>query len=328
MAQSFDDNLHIVEESDIDPTLLAALAFPDDLNVIQGLDDEPNDVGGLTAAELKAKFDQAGLTIQRYINETLIPEVVAADATETARSKAEEARETAEEERIRAEAERVKQETSREEAEKARVEAETARVKAEEERTDAEKARSEAEEARKTAERDRDTAEAGRRDAEAERVSETKGVVALARQEADRAEAAAGQSASAAQTVGSEATRAGAEADRAEAAAKAAAQARVEAEAVAGGDFSYMLERHNADPEAHGIRRRVIRTRVRDPDKPTYGLEGGEEDNDQVTLRVSAYTGGAEVSAEINGVMYDADNMSANGDTAPDGTLIIEKTGE
>lgn len=103
MAQSFDDDLHIVEESDIDPELLAALAFPDDLNVIQGLDDEPNDVGGLTAAELKAKFDQAGLTIQRYINETLIPSVVAADATENARAKAEEAREAAEEARENAE---------------------------------------------------------------------------------------------------------------------------------------------------------------------------------------------------------------------------------
>jgi hypothetical protein len=31
----------------------------DDLNVIQKLDDEPNDVGGLSAAELKAKFDEA-----------------------------------------------------------------------------------------------------------------------------------------------------------------------------------------------------------------------------------------------------------------------------
>lgn len=44
-----------------------------DLNIIQKLDDEPNDVGGLTAQELKTTFDQAGNTIQKYLNETLIP---------------------------------------------------------------------------------------------------------------------------------------------------------------------------------------------------------------------------------------------------------------
>ena len=46
-----------------------------DLNIIQALDDEPNDVGGLTAAQLKAKFDQAGGTIKTYLNETLTPEL-------------------------------------------------------------------------------------------------------------------------------------------------------------------------------------------------------------------------------------------------------------
>ena len=45
----------------------------DDLNIVQKLDDQPNDVGGLTAAELKAKFDESGLAIQDYINNTLIP---------------------------------------------------------------------------------------------------------------------------------------------------------------------------------------------------------------------------------------------------------------
>lgn len=47
----------------------------DDLAVIQKLGDEPNDVGGLTAANLKAKFDEAALAIQTYINETLIPDI-------------------------------------------------------------------------------------------------------------------------------------------------------------------------------------------------------------------------------------------------------------
>ena len=46
-----------------------------DLNIIQALDDEPNDVGGLTAAQLKAKFDQAGGTIKTYLNETLTQEL-------------------------------------------------------------------------------------------------------------------------------------------------------------------------------------------------------------------------------------------------------------
>lgn len=40
----------------------------EDLNIIQKLDDEPNDVGGLSADELKAEFDRAGLTIQTFIN--------------------------------------------------------------------------------------------------------------------------------------------------------------------------------------------------------------------------------------------------------------------
>ena len=46
-----------------------------DLNIIQALDDEPNDVGGLTAAQLKAKFDQAGGAIKTYLNGTLTPEL-------------------------------------------------------------------------------------------------------------------------------------------------------------------------------------------------------------------------------------------------------------
>lgn len=45
----------------------------EDLNIVQKLDDEPNDVGGLSAAELKKKFDEGPLTIQEYINVTLLP---------------------------------------------------------------------------------------------------------------------------------------------------------------------------------------------------------------------------------------------------------------
>ena len=46
-----------------------------DLDIIQKLDDEPNDVGGLTAAELKKKFDDSGNAIKDYLNETLVPEL-------------------------------------------------------------------------------------------------------------------------------------------------------------------------------------------------------------------------------------------------------------
>lgn len=35
-----------------------------DMNIISALDDEPNDVGGLTATELKAKFDEGGNAIK------------------------------------------------------------------------------------------------------------------------------------------------------------------------------------------------------------------------------------------------------------------------
>lgn len=45
----------------------------DDLNIIQGLADEPNNT--LTSEQLKAKFDQAVLTIKDYLNNTLLPEL-------------------------------------------------------------------------------------------------------------------------------------------------------------------------------------------------------------------------------------------------------------
>jgi hypothetical protein len=47
---------------------MAFTKLTDDLNIIAKLDDEPNDEGGLTAAALKAKFDEAGIAIQTFIN--------------------------------------------------------------------------------------------------------------------------------------------------------------------------------------------------------------------------------------------------------------------
>lgn len=47
--------------------------FNKDIKIISKLDDEPNDVGGLSANELKAKFDEAGNLIKAFINDTLLP---------------------------------------------------------------------------------------------------------------------------------------------------------------------------------------------------------------------------------------------------------------
>ena len=98
-----------------------------DLNIIQKLDDEPNDVGGLTSAELKAEFDKAGNTIKTYLNETLIPAILASDATERERTAAEAQRAEAETKRAEAETKRAAAETARGQAETARAQAESAR---------------------------------------------------------------------------------------------------------------------------------------------------------------------------------------------------------
>jgi hypothetical protein len=47
--------------------------FNKNMAIIAALDDEPNDVGGMTSAELKNKFDEGGKALQTYMNETLIP---------------------------------------------------------------------------------------------------------------------------------------------------------------------------------------------------------------------------------------------------------------
>ena len=94
--------------------------FNKDMKIISALDDEPNDVGGLTAAELKAKFDEGGEAIKRYLNDTLIPAVVADGATEEHRTEAEAARVAAEQTRQSNEQTRQANETSRISAENAR----------------------------------------------------------------------------------------------------------------------------------------------------------------------------------------------------------------
>lgn len=93
-------------------------------------------------------------------------------------------------------------------------------------------------------------------------------------------------------------------------------------------DFDAALTAHNADLTAHALCRHVIETRVRDPARPTYGLEPGGEGEAEVLLSVGPYTGGTEISAVISGVEYDANNMSASGERVPDGTLILAKLEE
>lgn len=54
---------------------MALTQFTKDMNIISALDDEPNDVGGLSADDLKAKFDEGGKAIQTYLNGTLLQQI-------------------------------------------------------------------------------------------------------------------------------------------------------------------------------------------------------------------------------------------------------------
>lgn len=62
--------------------------FTKDMGIIAALDDEPNDVGGLSAAELKDKFDEGGKAIQEYLNSLVVAVVNAALADIEALKKA------------------------------------------------------------------------------------------------------------------------------------------------------------------------------------------------------------------------------------------------
>lgn len=143
MEKRLTADLNVVANSNLEIQLLDG-----DLNIIQKLDDEPNDVGGLTSAELKAKFDESGNIIKKYINETLIPAVLTDDATEESRKQAEAARVAAEQGRVTAEASRVTAEQGRTSAESIRVQDEQKRVSAENSRVEAEAQRAAAEQAR------------------------------------------------------------------------------------------------------------------------------------------------------------------------------------
>lgn len=72
MADKLREDLNIIQNSGIEVQIDP---MTKDLNIIQKLDDEPNDVGGMSAQELKKTFDAAGNIIKDYINGTLIPQI-------------------------------------------------------------------------------------------------------------------------------------------------------------------------------------------------------------------------------------------------------------
>lgn len=56
---------------------MAISKFNEDLDIIQKLDTYPNDTDGLSAEELKERFDRAGNLLKTFLNEVLIPELEA-----------------------------------------------------------------------------------------------------------------------------------------------------------------------------------------------------------------------------------------------------------
>lgn len=124
MAELFNKNMNIIAQSDVE---IQIDPVTKDMNIIQKLDDEPNDVGGLTAAQLKAKFDEGGNALKDYINNSLIPQILSDGATEAQREANEAQRESNEfirqqDEHVRNqnELERRREELKREAAEQAR----------------------------------------------------------------------------------------------------------------------------------------------------------------------------------------------------------------
>lgn len=191
-----------------DLNIVQSLVIPeldDDLDIIQKLDDEPNDVGGLTAAQLKAKFDEGPNAIKRYINDELLPAISDTVAEADVRAEAEQGRVAAEAARVTAEQGRASAETGREQAEAARRTAESARVAAEQGRATAEQGRATAEESRITQETARQDAEAERQAAEQARVDTDTGIVAQATQQATAAGQSANAAAGSAQTAAQQA---------------------------------------------------------------------------------------------------------------------------
>ena len=54
---------------------MALTKMSTDVNNIQALSDRPNEIDGLTSAQLKQRFDKAGSDIKTYLNSTLTEEL-------------------------------------------------------------------------------------------------------------------------------------------------------------------------------------------------------------------------------------------------------------
>lgn len=65
---------------------MALERFEKDMKIIAKLDDEPNDVGGLSAVELKERFDEGGEALKDYINDKLLPALETAGVLAIVRS--------------------------------------------------------------------------------------------------------------------------------------------------------------------------------------------------------------------------------------------------
>lgn len=126
--------------------------------------ENPEDYPTYEPDEVQVRKDMQSLhdEVKDYINDKLIPEILASDATEATRTENENQRIANEEERSSAEAQRVEEENARADQEAARVRAEEERSSAETQRADAEVARVAAEKKRVSAEEERKTAESAR----------------------------------------------------------------------------------------------------------------------------------------------------------------------
>lgn len=98
-----------------------------------------------------------------------------------------------------------------------------------------------------------------------------------------------------------------------------------------GAEEAGAVSTHNEDSKAHEAllaafearhRRYVIAVRLRDREKPDYELDDG---NVGVVLLTAQQDSGAQLAVVVSGVQYDAENMSANGEQAPEGTLIVKR---
>lgn len=296
MEKRLTADLNVVANSNLEIQLLDG-----DLNIIQKLDDEPNDVGGLTSAELKAKFDEGGNIIKKYINETLIPSVLTDDATEESRKQAEAARVAAEQGRVTAEEGRVSAESGRVSAEQGRSEAESSRVSAENARAQAETARADETAgivARATAQANAAAGSASQAAGSEQSAKDAAGTATGAASSASQSAAAAASSASqssaaaaaAAQSaasvdginktaqswaVGGTGTRPGEDTDNAKYWAQQAA-------AAVGGDFATKTEAqgyvstHNQSVDAHADIREALNAKAAGKHASQHGANGSD----------------------------------------------------